>query len=106
MFSWMGSYFTPRTQIAVLRDYRTGYRQTPRYQSQLASNRDFNTRFRQRAAGGYQSRTGYGNNRPSATNTQRRTWDARQRSDGSWAGRRTTGGGGGMQRRSWGGRRR
>jgi hypothetical protein len=106
MMNWVGSYFTPRSQLVMLQDHRSSFRRTPAYQRQLTDNRAFNTRFKQRAAGGVQSRTGYQNNKPTATNTQRRTWDARQRSNSSWAGRRTTGGGGGVQRRSWGGRRR
>lgn len=92
MFNWVGSYFTPYNRTLALRDYRTGYRNTPAYQRQIAAN----TRFRARADGGVRSRTPFDDRRPAATDTQRR----------SWAGRRTTGGGGGMQRRSWGGRRR
>lgn len=101
MFSWAGSYFTPRNRLVALDDHRSRYRQTPAYRTQQVANRNFANRYRVGADGRYRSRTGFDNRRPAAGNQPN---NARQRSN-PWAGRRT-GGGGGMPRRSWGGRRR
>ena len=95
MFSWAGSYFTPRTQILALSDHRQAYRRTPAYRQQVLANRDFRTRFQARAGGGVRSNQRFGDRRTTVRQTPRQ---------GQWGGRRAPAGGG--ARRTWGGRRR
>lgn len=110
MIGWVGSYFTPRPRIALLSNHRSAYRATPNYQRQVATNRDFRTRFAQRTGGGVTSNSRF--NRRNTTAQQkpgtqpRRTWNTGgSQSRDAWGGRRA-GGGGAAPRRSWGGRRR
>jgi len=119
-----GHYYTPRTQVVVLRDYRSSYRQTPTYTQQKTANEGFFSRFKRNSSGGMTSSKSFGGGEfSSATSgTKSRTFGGSGSTLGSgestssssssgWAGRRSSstslfGGGGGGMRRSWGGRRR
>jgi hypothetical protein len=47
-----GHYYTPYTHYHTITQYRTVYRTTPAYQTQINTNRSFNTRFARTAPGG------------------------------------------------------
>lgn len=98
MFSWAGSYFTPRPQMALLANHRNAFRASPAYTRQLQANQGFDARYKARAAVPAQSKRSWGQSRP-ATNSQPKRTYTQPRSD-TWGKRRPS------SRRTWGGRRR
>ncbi|MBI6546944.1 MAG: hypothetical protein HY692_09135 [Cyanobacteria bacterium NC_groundwater_1444_Ag_S-0.65um_54_12] len=117
-------YSTPPGKVVVLRDGRTNYRATPRYQTQMSQNKGFFGRLfgkkqeplkSQRTFGG---NPGYNSNYRSSGSgqdysTKRRSWfGGGSSNDGRWSGRRSSGSGSGWGNRrsggfrSWGGGRR
>jgi len=105
MNMWGGRYYTPYSQMTVLRDHRNNFRTTPNFRQQQASNRSFQTRFNRNAGGSLASRNRFGTGVTRDT-APRRTWGAPSTRPGfsPWGGmRRQTGG---FPSRGWGGRRR
>jgi hypothetical protein len=101
-------YYTPFSRTSVLMDHRNSFRNSTGFGSQKAANRQFNSRFKERAYG-----SGIGSSRrfsaPTGTSSgSGRSWGAPSGSSRSfgqpsgWGGRRPSFGGG----RGWGGRRR
>jgi hypothetical protein len=67
-------YYTPMSHVTVLRDHRTSFRSTPSFNSQKVANRDFSTRFKQRAvSGGIRSNNSFGRS-PGVTSAPTRSW--------------------------------
>lgn len=130
MNSWGGHYSTPQRDRIIIRDHRDSYRQSPQYENQRISNRDFNTRYKQKDFGGVQSNRKFGSGTFSSDDAAKnRSWSRlgrpeagtlRDSSQKSWGGRRSSGFGGsggsgwsgrrssgsGSSGRSFGGRRR
>jgi uncharacterized membrane protein YgcG len=123
---WGGHYYTPHSHYTVIHHYRDSYRTTPYYHSQQASNRDFNSRFKQKAlGGGFESNRKFGDSSFSSGGQKKRSWFGRSSdstssgSSGSfWGGRRSSsssssssgsrsgwGGSSSSSGSSWGGRR-
>lgn len=96
-------YYTPLPRIGDLRSYRDSYRQSPGFNNQRVANNQFQTRYRQRAAGsGVGSRTGFGRTPGTTSGARSRTWSnpsPTYRSPSPWSGRRPMGRGWGMRRR-------
>ncbi|MBX9687104.1 MAG: hypothetical protein K2X27_10405 [Candidatus Obscuribacterales bacterium] len=107
-----GRYYTPSTQVVVLRDHRDGFRQTAAYSTQQKSNSGFFSRFKSKPGdGSLQSSKTFGSDFSSSTKSKSRWFSgtSSSSSSSSWSNRRSSGGvfGGGFgSRRSWGGRRR
>lgn len=122
MGGWGGHYYTPRTQVVVLKDYRDGFRQTPQYGQQKTANQGFFSRFKTKDTGGLESSKKFGSTGFSSSSGDKKrifggsssssptTSAPSSTSSSGWGGRRSSGsglfGGGGGMRRSWGGRRR
>ncbi len=111
------SYFTPPGQHTVLRDYRTSYRQTPRFRTQTSQNKGFFGKMFSKKSERLKSSRGFGDGTGGgAGGSRKRSWFGSSGSnDSRWSGRRSSGWGsssgrssswGGSSRRSWGGRRR
>lgn len=111
-------YYTPAGHYPVLRDYRTSYRQTPRYRAQQVQNRGFFGKLLGRKKDAtLKSQRGFGSSAfgsgiGSETGTPRkRSWfGGSSGNDSRWSGRRSSGWGSGSSsgwssRRSsgWGG---
>ncbi|HEY9684436.1 MAG TPA: hypothetical protein V6C86_22840 [Oculatellaceae cyanobacterium] len=129
---WGGHYYTPYPTINVLHTYRDGYRGTPQYTTQQASNQSFFSRFKSNPNGGLQSSKSFGSSpftSTSTTTTSKRSWfggsnggtttggsssglftSGESTSTSAWGGRRSSGsslfGGSRSSSRSWGGFRR
>ena len=114
-FSSFGYYTRPQ-QVVILRDHRDGFRQTPAYTQQKASNDGFMSRFKSKSSGGFESskKFGSGDFSSSSSGTKSRSWtssssgDSSSSSSSAWGRRRSSGTSlfGGSLRRGWGGRRR
>lgn len=106
-----GRYYTPRPQVVVLQQGRDAFRNTPHYQAQQSSNKEFQSRFKTNSAGGLTSRSKFGSGLGSSTTTNRTFGGTTSGTStgSSWGGRRSSGFGsgsfGGMRRGGWGGRR-
>ncbi len=112
MNSWGGRYYTPHERVVIIRDNRETFRTSPSYSTQRTANQDFNSRFKQRSAGGFSSNTRFGGGSVSTETTTKRSWGGMGGDSSSsstskpsfgWGGRRSTGFG---SSRGWGGRRR
>ena len=126
MGGWGGHYYTPRTQVVVLRDYRNDYRRTPQFSTQQTANQGFFSRFKSKSGGGLESSKSFGSSdfSSSSTGDKKRSFFGSSSSSSSpatpeassssgWGSRRSSssgsslfGGSSGGSRRSWGGRRR
>lgn len=111
MSSWGGRYYTPPGRTVILGNQRDTFRNSPNYSGQKTANRSFDSRYKNRLAGGYASRNKFGKT-PFSTTTgaQRRPWGGMSNPSGGvrnpsygWGGRRSPFG---MSRGGWGGRRR
>lgn len=109
-------YFTPMGNHQVIREHRTGYRQTPRYRAQQAQNKGFFSKvFSKKKDSALKSQKGFGGSGlgsgSDSSNQRKRSWfGGSGGNDSRWSGRRSSGwGSGSSTRRSsggWGGRSR
>jgi hypothetical protein len=108
MGGWSGRYYTPPSQVVILRDQRDSFRQYPAFSQQKSANQGFFSRNPS------QSSKGFGSSFSSSSGNKSRSWGSSSSSGGGglfsspssgWGGRRSSGFGGAL-RRGWGGRRR
>ena len=95
MNSWGGRYHTPYGAYDRLKTHRTTYRQSPGYKVQQATNKAFNSRFKQKAlTNSYESRRKFGSGVTHTQNgTKTRSFGNKGTTNGTsgWSGRRAAG---------------
>ncbi len=111
MFNSFGPrYYTPYAQHSVLQNHRNGFRGSSSYTNQREANSQFGSRYKEKATGGFASKTGFGSR--STSPGASRSWSSPgttsspSASSSPWGGRRSGSIFGGGSRRGWGGRRR
>lgn len=102
-------YFTPPARYQVIREHRSGYRQTPRYRNQMAQNKGFFSKvFGKKKSDSFKSQRGFGGT--ASGGERKRSWFGGSGSnDSRWSGRRSSGWGsssGSRRSSGWGGRSR